>query len=133
MTYLETWSIHLKPLVETFKWIELREMPVWATGAFPVKDTANMLVEKKIIKQEEYNLVFNELVHVKAYLKGQPLVNEKSIFDIWNENNTKLEERWLQIFSNLRKNSVSYETFAKLIEYALMIPGKFYRNVYSIL
>lgn len=124
VTYLETWAVHLKPLVETYKWIELRELPLWATGESPVKNTTDMLIGNNILKKEEYDAVFNELFSVKTYLKGVPLANGKSVFDIWNECQTPLEERWLKVFSDLRKSSVSYEVFAKLVEYALMVPGK---------
>lgn len=98
-------------------------MPVWSTGESPVKNTVHMLVDKKIIKQEEFNVIFEELIHIKTYLKNQPLTDGKSIFDIWNEKHVKLEQRWLKIFADLRSKSVSYRVFAKIIEYVLMIPA----------
>lgn len=125
VTYLEKYAVHFKPLIETYKWIELREMPLWATGESPVKNTADMLLTKNIIKKEEYDVVFNEMINVKTYLKSVPLVEQKSIFDIWNEKCTMVEERWMEVFSALRNKSVSYVVFSKMIEYALMIPGNF--------
>lgn len=123
VTYLETWAVHLKPFTETYNWIELKELPVWSTGESPVKATVKMLLDKKIIAEEENQAVFDELVNIKMHLKSVPLVNGKSIFDIWNEKHAPLEHRWLEVFTQLRKKSVSYERFAKIVEYALMIPG----------
>ncbi|XP_055307724.1 uncharacterized protein LOC129571876 [Sitodiplosis mosellana] len=123
VTYLETWGVHLKPLVDTYSWIELREMPLWSTLESPVKNTADMLLAKKLIKQEEYNTVFNEFVNVKTYLKSVPVVDRKTIFEIWNEKHASIEDRWLEVFSNLKKKSASYKVFSKLVEYALMMPG----------
>lgn len=116
VTYLEKYAVHFKPLIETYKWIELREMPLWATGESPVKNTADMLLTKNIIKKEEYDVVFNEMINVKTYLKSVPLVEQKSIFDIWNEKCTMVEERWMEVFSALRNKSVSYVVFSKMIE-----------------
>lgn len=100
-------------------------MPVWSTGDSRVKMTANMLLERKVLQQSEFDTLFNELITVKVYLKSQPMVNEKTVFDIWNEDNLPIEKRWLHISADLRKKSVSHSVFAKLVEYALMIPGKF--------
>lgn len=124
LTYLETWSEHLKPFIQSFNWIELRELPLWATGSSPVKTTVEMLITKNVLQKEEHDAIFNEMVHVKTYLKEVPLENGKNVFDIWNENQTPLEQRWMQVFTDLKKKSVSFEVFAKLIEYVLMIPGK---------
>lgn len=120
---METWAVHLKPLIETYKWIELREMPVWSTGESSVKDTADMLLNKKILKTEEYKVVFDEMINIKTYLKSMPLENGQTIFDNWNEKKTPLEQRWLHIFAELRKKSVSYTVFTKMVVYTLMIPG----------
>jgi hypothetical protein len=120
---METWAVYLQPLIETYIWIELREMPVWSTGESPVKDTADMLLKKKVIKAEEYKVVFDEMINIKTYLRSVPLENGRTIFDKWNQKNTPLEQRWLHIFAELRKKSVSYAVFAKMVEYTLMIPG----------
>lgn len=120
---METWAVYLKPLLATFKWIELYEMPVWSTGESPVKDTVDMLSDKGIIQADEYKVIFDEMINIKTYLKSVPLDNGQTIFDKWNEKKTPLEERWLHVFAELRKRSVSYKVFAKMVEYSFMIPG----------
>lgn len=118
----------MKPLIETYQWLELQELPFWATSQFPVKATADILFARSVIKKVHYDVVFNELVNIKTHLKSVPLLDGKTVFDIWNEQHTSLEERWLKVFADLRKKAVPYMVFAKLVEYALMIPGKFETN-----
>lgn len=125
VSYINEWSVWLEPTISTFKWIEMREMPLWSTGDSPIQKSAQMLVDKKILPQEEFNALFADFGNIKAYSKSLP-----NIFENWNDHNTRIEDRWVQTFSSLKQSGVSYGTFAKLVEYVLMLPGN---SMYKIL
>lgn len=118
LSYFQEWTIWLNPIEETFKWIELKGILHWTDGDAPIKATVDMLIEKKILKQNEYDGIFNQFCYVKSYLSSQP-----NIFESWNLSNCSIENRWVHIFSHLKEKSLSFDKISKLVEYCLMIPG----------
>lgn len=118
LEYFEKWTVWLEPITKTFKWIELTNMLHWSDGEAPIKATVVLLTSKAVLQQDEFNDIFTDFSHVKSYLCSQP-----NIIDEWNSARVSIEDRWLRIFSHLNTNSVSFKKFAKLVEYALMIPG----------
>lgn len=69
---MEKWIVWLEPIVESFAWIELREMPQWSDGPNPVNRTVNLLIQKKIIQPQDYDQMFIDFGNIKTFLKGQP-------------------------------------------------------------
>lgn len=115
---MEKWTGWLAPLVATFKWIELCEIPQWSGGEQPIDHTANMLIEKKIIGAQDSDRIFADYGNIKAFLNSQP-----GIFDEWNKSKVSIQKRWQFVFTHLKRSTVSYDKFAKMVEYAMMIPG----------
>lgn len=111
--------MHILPLATTFKWIELREMLLWSSGEAPIQKFAHYLMEQKCLEAKDIDKIFTEFSHVKSYLKSR-----SGIFDEWNESNTPILERWQNVFSHLKQQSLSFDTFIKMVEYVFVIPGK---------
>lgn len=120
LDYFDKWTVWLEPIVTTFKWIELREMPQWSDGQHPIKSTVDLLMEKKIIQRQEHDQIFADYGHIKTFLKAQP-----NIYKEWNDSKVSIQKRWMHVFAYLKSNGTSFENFAKIIEYAMMIPGWF--------
>lgn len=102
-------------------------MPVWSTGSSPVKASAELLVERKCLKTEEFNKMFEEFTYVKTYLKNRP-----NIFEDWNEKNTPFVDRWMEIMTHFKQNSLSFIVFIKLIEYVVVLPGDYYLQSHNL-
>lgn len=115
---MEKWIVWLEPIVESFAWIELREMPQWSDGPNPVNRTVNLLIQKKIIQPQDYDQMFIDFGNIKTFLKGQP-----NIFDEWNKSKLPIQKRWMFIFANLKSSGISFDKFAKVVEYLMMMPG----------
>lgn len=78
----------------------------------------NMLIEKKVISPQDYDEIFTDYGHIKTFLNGQP-----NIFNEWNESKALIQQRWMEVFAKLKSNGISYNKFAKIIEFAMMLPG----------
>lgn len=118
--------MHLLPIVPLFKWIELREMPMWSSGEAPIQKFVNYLIERKCLESKEIDQLFTEFSNVKSYLKSQP-----NIFNEWEQNHTSIIDRWGSIFAHLKKQSLPFKVFFKLVEYVFVIPGKKTLNTLS--
>lgn len=118
-SYLNKWLSNLLPVADTFHWIELRDILLWSTGNAPVKDSANLLLEKGFLQTKDFDQLFAEFTHVKNFLKGNP-----DILKEWNENNTPIVDRWMRVFSHLKQQSLSFSVIFQLVEYVLVIPGE---------
>lgn len=112
-SYLDKWLTHLLPLADKFHWIELRENILWSTGSSPVKDSANFLLEKGFLEAKDFDQLFAEFTHVKNFLKG----NQNLLKD-WNEQCTAMVDRWMCVFSHLKKQSLAFGVIFQLVEYA---------------
>lgn len=104
--------------LNTFDWIELRTMPSWSTGSSSIEASSKLLIDRKCLKQEEIDRMFDEFTHIKSYLKGR-----QNVFDEWNEKNLPFVDRWMEIFAHMKQKSVPFGNFTKLIEYVLVMPG----------
>lgn len=101
-------------------------MPVWSTGTSPVKASAALLIESQCLKSEGLDKMFEEFTNVKSYLKNRP-----NIFDDWNEKNTPFVDRWMEIISHFKQNSLTFNVFIKLIEYVVVLPGNYYLLIFN--
>lgn len=103
-------------------------MPLWSTGDGPVQKFANYMITEKCLDSKELDQIFAEFSHIKTYLKSRP-----NIFDEWNENQISIVDRWQTIFAHMKKQSLPFGVFFKMVEYVMVIPGKTSNTLYSIL
>ena len=120
LSYLKEWLVHLFPICEKFDWIELRENLAWLTGSSPVKNSADVLLQKGLLETKDFDQLFAEFTHVKNYLQGNA-----NILEEWNGKNVPIVDRWMNVFNHLKRQSLSFGVFFKLVEYVLVVPGKF--------
>lgn len=92
---------------------------MWSSGDAPIQKFAHYLIEKKFLESTELNQLFTEFSNIKSYLKSQP-----DIFNEWEKNNTSIVDRWTNIFEHLKKQSLPFKVFFKLVEYVFVVPGK---------
>lgn len=100
-------------------------MPLWSTGDAPVQNFANYMIAEKCLDSKELDQLFTEFSHIKTYLKSRP-----NIFDEWNTSQTPIVDRWQNIFAHMKKQSLSFGVFIRMVEYVLVIPGKNLNTLY---
>lgn len=92
---------------------------MWSSGDAPIQKFAHYLIEKKFLESTELNQLFTEFSNIKSYLKSQP-----DIFNEWEKNNTSIVDRLKNVFEHLKKQSLPFKVFFKLVEYVFVVPGK---------
>lgn len=92
---------------------------MWSSGEAPIQKFANYLVEQNCLEPKEFDQLFTEFSNIKSYLKSRP-----NIFEEWQQNNTSIIDRWENVFTHLKKQSLPFKVFLKLVEYVFVVPGE---------
>lgn len=83
------------------------------------------MITDKCLDSKELDQLFTEFSHIKGFLKSRP-----NIFDEWNGSQTPIVDRWQNIFAYMKKQSLPFGVFIKMVEYVLVIPGNTLNTVY---
>jgi hypothetical protein len=94
---------------EKFKWVLLRKTPEW-------KEIQDSLDEELITCTEtEETHVFDQWALIKSIILRQ--------LDTRNKENIPASDRWVQIFSDMRKERLNFQVFCNTVEFILCFPG----------
>lgn len=75
----------------------------------------SMLVNSFDLK-ENASKIFNQYCHVKTYCSTEKIAD-------WKEKKAPADLRWVEIFQHMETENVPYKELAKLVEFALCLPG----------
>lgn len=111
ISYVTKWMEPLLPL-KIWSWASLKTVPEWKN----IEPCLDELTKKKFFSGSDDVEVHSEFCNVKLTIGN--------LIAKWECEKTTTEDRWLETFESLRGKNVSFKKISKLVEYAMVIPGK---------
>ena len=88
------------------QWALLKEAPQWVD----VEKTVEFVIEKHLFNPEFHSELFDNFACASNY------INDDKIAE-WNCSPTPSDQRWVEVFTQLKNRDISQKQIIKLIEY----------------